>query len=104
MLVPEQNYPVHKQELLAIVESLKRFGHLLQGAKFRTITDHQGLEWIMTQPKLPPRQACWLELLNGFNHNIVHVPGEANQLADLLSRMYSVGLFAVPYFTANTGP
>lgn len=31
----QQNYPVHEQELLAIVESLKRFRGLLQGVHFR---------------------------------------------------------------------
>jgi hypothetical protein len=30
----QQNYPVHEQELLAIVESLKQFRHLLQGIHF----------------------------------------------------------------------
>lgn len=33
--VAQQNYPVHEQELLAIVESLKRFRSQLLGVKFR---------------------------------------------------------------------
>lgn len=85
----QQNYPVHEQELLAIVESLKRFRHLLQGMKFRVYTDHKGLEWIATQKKLSPRQARWLEEISDFDFEIVHVPGVQNQLADALSRMYS---------------
>ena len=85
----QQNYPVHELELLAIVESLRRFGHLLQGIKFRVYTDHKGLEWITSQKKLSPRQARWLEVLSDFDFEIVHVPGEANQLADALSRIYS---------------
>lgn len=40
----QQNYPVHEQELLAIVESLKRFRHLLIGFRFQIYTDHKGLE------------------------------------------------------------
>jgi hypothetical protein len=85
----QQNYPVHELELLAIVESLKRFAHLLQGLKFRVYTDHKGLEWITTQKKLSPRQARWLEVLADFEFEIIHVPGEMNTLADALSRMYS---------------
>lgn len=85
----QQNYPVHELELLAIVESLKRFSHLLQGVKFRIYTDHKGLEWITTQKKLSPRQARWLEVLADFDFEIIHVPGEMNQLADSLSRIYS---------------
>lgn len=50
----QQNYPVHKLELLAIVESLKRFWHLLHGVKFCIFTDHKGLEWLTTQKKLSP--------------------------------------------------
>jgi hypothetical protein len=44
----QQNYPVHEQELLAIVESLKRFRGLLHGAHFRISTDHRALEHLMT--------------------------------------------------------
>jgi len=85
----QQNYPVHELELLAIVESLRRFAHLLQGLKFRIYTDHKGLEWITSQKKLSPRQARWLEVLADFEFEIIHVPGKMNQLADALSRMYS---------------
>lgn len=85
----QQNYPVHEQELLAIVESLKRFAHLLQGLKFRIYTDHKGLEWITTQKKLSPRQARWLEVLSEFDFEIIHIPGVDNILADSLSRLYS---------------
>ena len=85
----QQNYPVHEQELLAIVESLKRFQHLLQGTKFRIFTDHKGLEWIRTQRKLSPRQARWLETLGDFDFDIIHVPGKTNVLADALSQIYS---------------
>lgn len=63
----QQNYPVHELELLAIVESLRRFAHLLQGVKFWVFTDHKGLKWITTQKKLSPRQARWLEVLVDFN-------------------------------------
>ncbi len=39
----QRNYPVHELELLAIVESLKRFRHLLHGIKFRIFTDTRAL-------------------------------------------------------------
>src|ERR1700729_3559923 len=85
----QQNYPVHEQELLAIVESLKRFRHLLQGVPFRIYTDHKGLEWITTQKKLSPRQARWLEVLSDFDFDIIHIPGVTNTVPDALSRLYS---------------
>ena len=61
----------------------------LSHVPFRVYTDHKGLEWITTQKKLSPRQARWLEVLADFDFEIIHVPGEMNQLADALSRMYS---------------
>jgi RNase H-like domain found in reverse transcriptase/Reverse transcriptase (RNA-dependent DNA polymerase)/Retroviral aspartyl protease len=85
----QQNYPVHEQELLAIVESLKRFRHLLQGVLFRIYTDHKGLEWITTQKKLSLRQARWLEVLSDFDFEIIHIPGVTNTVLDALSRLYS---------------
>jgi hypothetical protein len=85
----QQNYPVHEQELLAIVESLKRFRGLLHGAKFRISTDHKVLEHLMQQKNLSPRQHRWLDILNEFNFSIHYIPGETNILADALSRIYS---------------
>lgn len=85
----QQNYLVHEQELLAIVESLKRFRHLLIGVQFRIFTDHKGLEWLTTQKRLSPRQTRWLELISEFDYEIIHIPSEENVLADALSRMYS---------------
>jgi hypothetical protein len=40
----QQNYPVHEQELLKIVEALKRFRNLLHETKVQIYTDHRGLE------------------------------------------------------------
>ena len=81
----QQNYPVHEQELLVIVECLRRFKHLLPGTQFRVFTDHKGLEWIKTEQKLLPWQAQWLETISDFDFEIVHIPGAVNVLADALS-------------------
>jgi RNase H-like domain found in reverse transcriptase/Reverse transcriptase (RNA-dependent DNA polymerase) len=85
----QQNYPVHEQELLAIIESLKRFRNLLHGARFRIFTDHKGLEFIQTQQNLSPRQSRWLETLSDFDFTVQYIPGDTNVLADALSRIYS---------------
>ncbi|GJE97660.1 polyprotein [Phanerochaete sordida] len=85
----QQNYPVHEQELFAIVESLKRFAAFLYGARFRILTDHKGLEFIKTQKNLSPRQVRWLETLSVFDFEVQYIPGETNILADALSRMYA---------------
>ena len=85
----QQNYPVHEQELLAIVESLKRFRGLLHGAHFTINTDHHTLEHFMGQKHLSARQHRWLDVLNEFAFKINYIPGETNVLADALSRIYA---------------
>jgi hypothetical protein len=85
----EQAYPTHEQELLAIVESLKRFRHHLLGTKFTIVTDHEKLDKFMTQKDLSRRQIRWLETLCDFDFEIKYSPGKLNILADALSRIYS---------------
>lgn len=85
----QQNYPVHEIEMLAGVETMLRHRDILQGAKFKWITDHKGLIHLQNQPGLSGRQARWCEKISEFNFDIIYVPGTENVVADALSRMYS---------------
>jgi hypothetical protein len=85
----QQNYAVHEIELLAGVETMVRYRHLLLGAKFRWYTDHKGLIYLLKQKGLTGRQARWMEKIGEFDFEVHYVPGEQNVLADALSRMYS---------------
>ena len=85
----QQNYPVHELELLALVETLKRFRGILHGAQFTVRTDHQALIHLQNQRDLSPRQHRWLDVLNEFDFEINYIPGETNSFADSLSRIYS---------------
>ena len=67
MLDAETRYPVHEQELLAIVEALTTWQHYLKGAVgVRVLTDHRSLVHFQTQPMLSGRQVRWLETLSQF--------------------------------------
>jgi hypothetical protein len=85
----QQNYPVHKVEMLAGVESMLRHRHILQGIHFKWITDHKGLIYLLNQKDLSGGQARWMEKISEFDFEVVYVPGTENVLADALSRMYS---------------
>jgi hypothetical protein len=85
----QQNYPVHEQELLALVETLKRFRGMLHGTRFTVRTDHKGLIHLKTQKDLSHRQHRWLDIINEFDFDIDYIPGETNGFADALSRIYS---------------
>ena len=84
----ECNYPVHEQELLAIVLALKEWRHHLSGASFtvRVVTDHKSLIHLQSQPHLSPRQRRWQEFLQEFNFIIEYQEGKHNAVADGLSR------------------
>ena len=82
----ERNYPVHEQELLAVVHALREWRHYLHGSGFEVVTDHMSLKHFLTQPKLSARQARWSEFMQEFNMKITHRPGKLNDAADALSR------------------
>ena len=86
MLAAEKNYPVHEQELLAIICALREWRHYLHGSKFTIITDHKSLKYIDTQPNLSSRQARWSEFLSEFEYDIIYKEGKDNVVADALSR------------------
>jgi hypothetical protein len=85
----QQNYPVHEIEMLAGIETMLRHVDILQGVRFKWVTDHKGLIYLLTQKNLSGRQARWLEKISAFDFEVVYVPGCENVVADALSRMYS---------------
>jgi hypothetical protein len=86
MIPAETRYPVHEQELLAIVKCFEANRHYLIGRHFRCFTDHKSLTWINKQPNLSRRQAAWVEKLQEYDCSLEYLPGEANTVADVLSR------------------
>jgi hypothetical protein len=84
----ERNYPIHEQELLAVVHALRHWRCYLEGCKKVTvITDHDTLRHFFNQKDLSRRQARWLALLATYQGilDIVYRRGADNH-ADALSR------------------
>lgn len=86
MLDAETRYPVHEQELLAIIHALSTWRHYLSGSKFTVRTDHKSLQFFKTQPQLSGRQSRWKDVISNFDFDIEYVDGKSNVVADGLSR------------------
>jgi hypothetical protein len=82
----ELNYPTHDLELAAVVHALKIWRHYIMGTKCQVYTNHKSLKYIFTQKDLNLRQHRWLELIKDYDLEIHYHPGNANLVADALSR------------------
>jgi len=82
----EMNYPVHEQELLAIIHALREWRHYLHGSQFTVVTDHRSLQYLQTQPHLSARQVRWSEFVQRFDFVVTYQAGKENHVADALSR------------------
>ena len=84
----EMNYSTADKELLAIVQTMKKFQHYLRGTKHPVIvrSDHRNLRTFMTTKELNARQARWAEELSSYNFVIEYIKGRENTVADALSR------------------
>jgi hypothetical protein len=92
MTPAECRYPVHEQELLALVEMIKHNRPYLLGRQFRALTDHKSLTWLNILPHLSCRQARWVELIQELDMEIEYIPGKWNSVADILSRRPDLSL------------
>ena len=86
MRAAERRYPVHEQELLAILSALKAWRHYLSGRRFTVWTDHQSLQYMESSQMATPRQMRWAAWLSEFDFSVRYAPGDKNVVADALSR------------------
>jgi site-specific DNA-cytosine methylase len=82
----EKNYPSYKGELLALAWAVRSFRTHIHGTKFRLITDHQPLTWLMKARDLTGQYSRWQMLLQEYDFEIEHRAGVKHQNADVLSR------------------
>lgn len=82
----ERKYSSYELEVLAIVHALKKFRVYLLGIKFKIVTDCSAFTQTVKKSNLSPRIARWVMLLNEFNYEIEHRPGQRMKHVDALSR------------------
>lgn len=61
------------------------FRPYLYGRRFRIVTDHQPLHWLLTNSKLSGKLARWALLLSEYDMDITHRAGRVHCNADCLS-------------------
>ena len=86
----ETRYSTFDRELLAVFASVMKFRHIIDGRRLIIYTDHKPLTTSITKPSStstwPARAERQLLLISQFTTDIRHVEGEANKVADALSR------------------
>jgi hypothetical protein len=88
-LSPTQvRYSTFDRELLAVFSAVRHFRFLLEGCRFRLLTDHKPLVAAMSRvsPPRSARQQRQMAYLAEFTADFRHTPGETNVVADALSR------------------
>lgn len=83
----ERHYHSSKLELMAIVWSLDRLRHLILGIHVTIITDCQALAHMNTLKARNPQLIRWFDLLQEYDIEIKHRPGDKMQHIDALSRI-----------------
>ena len=81
----EMRYSAYERELLSIVWALAKWKHYCQGPHAVVIqTDHAPLRHLPNQASVNSRIWKWINILQGYNLEIRHIPGKRNP-ADTLS-------------------
>lgn len=83
----EINYSTIEKELLAIVWATKYFRPYLFGRKFKIMTDHRPLQWVMNIKEPNSRLTRWRLRLSEYDFDVCYKPGKINCNADALSRI-----------------
>ena len=82
----EMRYSAYERELLGIVWALAQWKHYCRGPHSIIIqTDHAPLRHLPNQASINSRVWKWINVMQGYNLEIRHIPGKRNP-ADMLSR------------------
>jgi hypothetical protein len=89
----EKNWDTTNLEAFAVVNAVGKFRHYLHGRKFKIITDHSALLWILnTDKSANPKHIRWRLKLQDYNFEIIHRQGKYNSVSDALSRIDHNGI------------
>jgi hypothetical protein len=92
----EKNYSTAENELPAIVRGIKYLKPYLYGRRFKVVSDHNPLSWIMGVEDTGSRLLRWRLSLEEYDYEVLYKPGVQNSNADALSEELSKFTVATP--------
>lgn len=90
------NYSTTEKELLAIVFGVQTHRCFLYGRRFKTLTDHAALKWLVTVKNQCARLTQCVLKLAEYDFEILHQPGKKHVNADALSRHVAATVHKLP--------
>ena len=101
----EARYSAYDLELLAIYSMIVKFHHVLEGRKFRILTDQKPLTsaFLKARDPVSNQQRQQIAFISEFATDIAHMPGLEDVVADALTLQYDDGQAVVlVYSIAHT--
>ncbi|RWS24060.1 pol polyprotein-like protein, partial [Leptotrombidium deliense] len=82
----EINYSTVEKECLAIRWAIEKFRQYIFGRKFKVVSDHHSLCWLLRTNHSNPRLCRWSLFFQEYDFTIEHKSGCLHQAPDCLSR------------------
>lgn len=98
----ERNYTTTERECLAVIWSVEKLRHYLEGTEFTVVTDHASLLWLHRLKDPTGRLARWAVRLQPFNFTIIHRKGKENVVPDFLSRSVPVSVDSMVHHSTDS--
>jgi hypothetical protein len=83
----ELHYPIHEQEMLSIIHTLRKWQCNLLSSEFIVYTDHWTLQNFNMQKELSKHQVRWMEYMSQYDCMIKYISGNNNCIGDALSHL-----------------
>ena len=82
----ECQYSAYERELLGSIWAVGKWRHYLAGNHFTIQTDHDSLCNLPNQPAMNRRVWKWIQVLQGYDCDIVHIARKSNPAGHLSRR------------------
>lgn len=81
----KRNWSVMEKECFGVVHFMDHWQHLLLGAKFEVVTNHQALSWMFRQAEPPTgKLAWWMLKTQPFQHfGVKYRPSQVNNHSNM---------------------